>query len=82
MYEYELAISGSYNVIPDAIDDLQNTAQSEDKFKVGHQDWIQVPSSDNQNYCAKVSGTTTSFEDFVSILKVKYPTLDIVVARV
>lgn len=81
MYKYELAISGSYTAIPDAIDDLQGITKTDEKFSLGHQDWVQVPRSDNQNYSAKIDSTTTAFEDFVSILKVKYPNLDIVLAR-
>lgn len=81
MYKYELAIKGAFGVIGEAIDDVIKVQKQEKKFALGEQDWFQIPNSDDQSYTAQLTSETTTPEDFVSILQVKYPALNIMLAR-
>jgi hypothetical protein len=82
MYKYELAIKGSFEVIGDAIEDLHKVVKLEPQgFTLGEQSWSQIPKSDNQSFTADLLSENISPENFTSILKLKYPSLDIVLAR-
>lgn len=81
MYNYELAIKGTFGLIGDAIEDVIRIQKEESKFTISGQDWFQIPNSDDQSYTAQLASDTTTVEDFVSILQVKYPALNIMLAR-
>lgn len=81
MYKYELAIKGGFGLIADAIDDVIKVQKQESKFTISGQDWFQIPNSDDQSYTAQLESDTTTPEDFASILQVKYPALNIMLAR-
>ncbi len=81
MYKYELAIKGTFGVIGEAIDDVIRVQKQESKFTMSDQDWFQIPDSDDQSYTAQLISETTTPEDFVSMLQVKYPALNIMLAR-
>jgi hypothetical protein len=82
MYKYELAIKGSFESIGDAIEDLYKVVKLEPQgFGIEKESWSQVPNSDNQSFTADLVSQNISPENFTSILKLKYPSLDILLAR-